>query len=185
MKKKQTNPFQFTLTRITRTMYFLLGFFALSIALFDSGNLITREAVIDRWILCSALLAVNTLFWYLAVRDDAKIKASKLMITGLAVATLVFAGFMTYWERGMASTSTILYVLPLIIIATLKNRHALIAVATLSASTYSLAAVKYFNDFFNEGFRIQLYSSIVLYSGIIFVVAWLLMIASNLRHDSK
>jgi hypothetical protein len=85
----------------------------------------------------------------------------------------------------MASTSTILYVLPLLVVATLKNRHALLAATLLAIGTYALATVTYFNNYFNEGYRIQLWGSIVLYSGSMLVVAWLIMVLTGLRKDSR
>ena len=172
-------------TRITRTIYFLLAVFALSIVIFDSGNLITRESVNERWLLLTGLFLVNTLAWYLASQKPNFFHRKHLGVYMLSFATLTFAGFLTYWERGMASTSTILYVVPLLIIATLKNRHALLGMAALAVGTYAFAAVKYFNDYFNEGYRIQLWGNLVLISGIIFTCAWLIMILVGLRHDSR
>ena len=172
-----------SLTRVTRSIYFLIGFYILSIAMFDSGNLITREAVIDRSTLAFVLLVLNTAAWYVA--SDKKIKSKNLPVYVLTLGLLAFAGFSTYWERGMASPSTILYALPLLSVATLKNRHALIATAALAIGIYAFSAIKYFNDFFNEGFRIQLWGQIALYSGVILTMTWLIMIIADLRHDSR
>lgn len=184
-KKPKSNDLALALIRVTRTIYFVLGFYALSIVIFDSGNLITRESIIDRWILFSFVLLVNTLAWYFASQPKNLFNKPTVGILILAFAMLAFAGFNTYWERGMASTSTIFYALPILVVATLKSRHALIAITTLSAGTYSLAAVKYFNDYFNEGFRVQLWGQILLYSGVIFAICWLVMAITGLRHDSK
>ena len=186
MTKVNSKPsIQLTATRVTRTVYFLLGFYVLSIIIFDSGNLITRESVINRWLLASSVFLVNTLAWYIASQKPNFFHKPVSGIYLLTVSLLVLAGYMTYWERGMASTSTILYVLPLLVIATLKSRHALLATAALSAGTYAFASVKYFNDFFNEGYRIQLWGNLLLYGGIIFTCAWLIMILTGLRHDSR
>ncbi len=172
-----------SLTRITRTLYIFVGFFAISIVIFDSGNLITRESVVDRWSLLSVLFIANTVAWFIGSKPS---KSNKSVLTYmLSISLLAFAGFMTYWERGMASTSTIFYILPLLVIATLRDRHALMAVAGLSGGTYAFSAVKYFNDYFNEGYRVQLWGNIVLYCGTILVSAWLILIISGLRKDSK
>lgn len=181
-KKQDLN---LAITRVTRTVYFVLAFYALSIVIFDSGNLITRESIIDRWLLFTVVLVVNTLAWYAASQKKSMFNRPSASILLLSLFLVAFAGFNTYWERGMASTSTILYALPILVVATLKSRHALIAITTLSAGMYSFAAVKYFNDFFNEGYRIQLWGQIVLYSGVIFALAWLVMVVTGLRHDSK
>lgn len=175
-----------TIARITRTLYFFIGFFVLSIIIFDSGNLITRDAVLNRWTFATVLLAINTAVWYLGARKyRTNFRPQAILITILALVLLVFAGFTTYWERGMASTSTIFYALPLLTIVTLKNRRALLSFAVLASGTYSFASVKYFNDFFNEGYRVQLWGHLLLYSGTIFVMAWLLMITANIRRDSE
>lgn len=186
MNRKLSNqPTLISLTRVTRTIYFFAFFYGLSIVIFDSWNLITRDAVVDRWTLLSALLVVNSLVWLFAAVLPKQDLTKVALTSALAVSLLLFAGFITYWERGMASTSTLFYVLPLLVIASLKNRHALLAVTALSATTYGFAAVRYFNDFFNEGFRIQLWGSILLYGGTMFVCAWLIMALTDLRHDSK
>jgi uncharacterized protein (UPF0333 family) len=138
---------------------------------------------VNRWSLLSALLVVNTGVWYAASQRNKN--TSHLALLFLSALLIVFAGMMTYWERGMASSSTLLYVLPLLLVATLKNRHALLATATFAAGTYAFATVKYFNDFFNEGYRVQLWGNIVLYAGTIFVCTWLIMIIAGLRHDSE
>lgn len=180
-KKKQST---LLITRVTRTIYFFIAIFALSIVIFDSGNLLTGDAVVDRWTLLSVLFVSNTVAWLIAAQSKSP-SIQAILIYLLSGGLLCFAGFMTYWERGMASSSTILYILPILTIATLKNRHALLATAGLAAGTYAFAAVKYFNDFFNEGYRIQLWGNIALYSGVILTSAWLIMILANLRHDSK
>jgi len=187
MSKQKKADIQLTTTRVTRTIYFFVAIFALSIIIFDSWNLITSEAVVQRWTIASGLFVVNTVVWFFSARPKQKSTASRqaLLITVLSLSLLVFAGTLTYWERGMASTSTILYALPILVIATLHNRHALIAIAALAAGTYSFAAVKYFNDFFNEGFRIQLWGALLLMIGTLFTITWLVMVITGLRKDSR
>lgn len=182
-KLRSTNDNLF-LVRITRTMFFIIGVYVLSIVIYDSGNLITRDAVIDRSTIAFVLLIVNTVAWY-GASQNVGVHIKNLFVYMLSAILLAFAGFLTYWERGMASTSTILYVLPLLSIATLKNRHALLATAVLASGTYSFSAIKYFNDYFNEGYRIQLWGNLVLYVGAIFAVAWMIMVIAGLRHDSR
>lgn len=186
MKKTtaSTDDLRLSLTRATRTIYFFIAFFMLSIVIFDSGNLITRESIIDRWTLISVVLVVNTIVWFAASQKKSLVSnnLSVLLLTGVL---LVFAGFSTYWERGMASTTTIVYALPILVIAIAKNRHALLATAILSAGTYAFASVKYFNDFFNEGYRVQLWGTIVLVCASIITVAWLTMVIAGLRYDSR
>ncbi len=172
-----------SLTRTARTLFFFVSIFASSIVTFTSSNLIFGEAITNRWILFSALLLATIIAWVIGYKSKTSFKRIATLI--LSAVLIIFAGFMTYYERGMASNSTLFYALPLLVVATLKNRHLLLATAGLSAGTYALASVKYFNDFFNEGYKVQLWGNIVLYAGTIFTVAWLIMILTNLRKDSE
>jgi hypothetical protein len=186
MVKKKQESYSLTLTRVSRTLLFFSAVLAVSIIIFDSGNLITREAVIDRWVLTTVVFVSAAIAWFMASLGG--LEKPTLHASVIFLITLILigaAGFMTYWERGMASSSTILYVLPLLVIATLKNRHALLTATALSAGTYALATVLYFNTYFNEGYRVQLWGNIVLYTGIILVCGWLIMILTGLRHDSR
>ncbi len=183
MTKKIKQTSSPMLTQVTRTLYYFLGVIALTLVIFDSGNLLTKDAVVDRWTALFVLFTINTIAWFIGSQGTSYSK--KVLTLLLALALMAFSGALTYWERGMASTSTILYVLPLLVVATLKNRHALLSLALLSIGSYALATVTYFNDYFNEGYRIQLWGSIFLYSGSILVVTWLIMVLTGLRRDSN
>ena len=183
-KKASDADSSLVLTRISRTLLFFVSFFALSTVIFDSGNLITRELVIERWVLTSILLAAIIASWSVAALTRYG-TAHKIFIAITAAELLLFAGFVTYWERGMASTSTILYVLPILVIATLRNRHILLGTTALAAGVYALSAVLYFNTYFNEGYRIQLWGTLFQQVSTLFVTAWLIMTLTGLRRDSK
>ncbi len=182
-KTKRQNQPSLNLVHITRTLYFFIAIYAVSIAIFDAGNLITRDALVDRWTALFVIFVINTIAWFIAAQGTEYSKKILTIISTLAL--LLFAGAITYLERGMASTSTVLYALPILIAATLKNRHTLFATTALCVGTYSFATIKYFNDFFNEGYRIQLWGSIILFSGVLIVVNWLVMNLTGLRRDSK
>jgi hypothetical protein len=188
MKKRKTNSYtlkSIEVTRITRTVYFFVVLFCASIIIFDAGNLLTRDVIIQRWSLATIVLVINTLVWLFASQSAVMRRRQAYLAWFLALSLLLLAGYMTYLERGMASTSTILYAIPLLVIGTLKNRHALQAFTVLAAGTYAYAAVRYFNEFFNEGLRIQLWGTVVLTTAALFTVSWLIMTIAGLRHDSK
>jgi len=75
----------------------------------------------------------------------------------------------------MASLSVSLFFVPIIIVAALRSQGLLVATALLSGAAYSTAAVRYFNDNYGEGFRVQLWGTVVFYSFVFFVMAWLLI----------
>lgn len=182
--KNNSKQLQVDAVRVTRTTFFLVVLTLLATIIFDSGNLITRDAVVQRWILACSLLLVNVIVWYF-VQITKSTTAILSSVVTLVVAQILFASFMIYWERGMAATSTLLLAVPIVTSGVLKRRRLLLATTTLTAAAYSLASVKYFNDFFNEGYRIQLWGNLFFYSGLCFIIGWTVMVLSGLRHDSR
>lgn len=172
-------------TRITRTLFFVVFTLLAFIVISDAWNLILREKIV--WLVGGSVLlfVVTVIIWMLAGTAK-KSRVSTLSYRMALVASLVLlAGLFTYNERGMASTSTPLYVIPILVAATLRNRHILIGTALLSIATYFYSTVAYFNLNFNEGYRVELYSKLVLFIGLILCITWLTMILAGLRKDSK
>lgn len=172
-------------TRITRTLFFVSLTLIAFIIISDTWNLILREKIV--WLVggVAVLFIVTTVVWMLAGTADASRSSNLFYRMALLLALVIVAGFFTYHERGMASTSTPLYVLPLLIAATLRNRHILIGTALLCIATYFYTTVAYFNLNFNEGYRVELYSKLVLFVGLFLCITWLVMILVGLRKDSK
>lgn len=161
------------LPKLARVNFVFLAIFALFTIIFDGGNVITRERVYDRWMLTVLLFVVFEVFWIIVKKARSKNLIFGSLIA-VVIAELALAGFMTYWERGMASTSTVLYLIPIASIAFAKSRTYTVGTAILAAATYLFASTKYFYDFFNEGYRVQLYGEIFFYSALFIVLGWLL-----------
>jgi len=174
--KAKTNAIQHVAQRVTRTHFLFIGAYMASIVIFDSWNLISHEAVGRRWLAAGLLLAGNTILWYLAHNELTRGSAYKTIILGLILFDIIFIGFNVYWERGMASNMVALFAIPILSSALLKSRTTMLATATLCTAAYSTAAVKYFNDYYGEGFRVELYGTVAFYSAIFFVLVWLLLI---------
>lgn len=172
-------------TRITRTIYFVVVTLIAFVVISDSWNLILREKIV--WLVGAVVFVftLNTLVWMLAATTRKSNTSALLYRMTLVVSLIALAGIFTYNERGMASTSTPLYVLPILIAATLHNRHILIGTSLLTVATYFFAVVSYFNLNFNEGYRVELYSKLVLFAGLILCISWLTMILVGLRRDSR
>ena len=172
-------------TRLTRTLFFVVVTLISFIVISDTWNLIVRERIV--WLVgATVLLFIATTFvWMLSgtTRKTSVTTLTQRLI--LVIALILVSGIFTYFERGMASTSTPLYILPILVAATLHNRHILIGTALLSIATYFYAAVAYFNLNFNEGYRVELYSKLVLFIGLTLCITWLVMIIVGLRKDSK
>ncbi len=183
-KKSKYSKLEVATLRVTRTGFAFIGVYLLTIVIMDSWNLLTKEAVYWRWLAAGLLIIVNTAVWYLA-RHKAKASYYTTLIMTLVIAQIIFAGVNVYWERGMASTMAILFVVPILTAGALKKRTALLTATVLSAAAYSTAAVVYFFDNYGEGYRVQLWGQIFFFTGLFFVIAWLAMILADLRHDSE
>lgn len=174
--KAKTSAIQHIAQRVTRTHFLFISAYMAAIIVFDSWNLISHEAVGRRWLGAGLLLAGNTILWYLSHSRLVAPSAYKAIVLLLVVADIVFIGFNVYWERGMASNAVALFAVPIITSALLRSRTTMLAAATLCAAAYSTAAVKYFNDYYGEGYRVELYGTIGFYSMLFFVLVWLLLI---------
>jgi hypothetical protein len=169
--KKQASIIQTRLLGVARAHFWYVGAIAISIIAFDSTNLITREIVQKRWTSAVALLVAVTLVWYFVRRNTKNESYYRLLTYCLIAADILFAAYLVYLDRGMASRNVVLFAIPIAVSALLNSRAALFATAALSTAAYFFAATKYFYDFFNEGYKAELYGVLFLYSACFFVVA--------------
>ncbi len=161
---------------------YVLLFVAQTIA-FHASKVITPELLLKRWVAVSALAVVTTFVWLLARTRSTGIGTYHAIISLLIVADIAFAAFNVYTQRGYASKSVFLFLIPIVVAAVLANRSALFATAILSIAVYTTTAVMYFVNNFNEGYMSEMYTEIGFYSGLFLTVAGLLW-ASLHRHDS-
>lgn len=167
----------YLLLRIARVHFVYIAVYMLSIIIFDSWNLISHEAVAQRWTLAGALLVINTITWYLCKLRLTNQNIYKILLVILILADIAFAAMNIYWQRGMASKSVALFIIPLVSAAMVRSRSLVLATAGLSTAAYSIAAVRYFYDNYGQGFKVELYGEVFLYSALFFVIAGLLMIS--------
>jgi hypothetical protein len=171
---KQLILLQTNVVKVARTHFFFVLAYVLSIIAFDSWNLITPEALSQRWTLAAIMLVVSTVVWYAARARVSSGAYYQALVFGLVLLDIAVAAFTVYTERGMASRGVALFAVAITTSATLISRSALYAAAALSTAAYSLAAVRYFTEFPSEGYKIELYGVIGFYSAIFFVLAALL-----------
>jgi len=173
--KNSSDSLASTLGRVTKLHFMYIAAYMLSIIIFDSWNLVTYEAVVDFWTAAVALLAVNTILWY---SSRLKFKSNSTYRSGillLILADIIFAALTVYWERGLASSSVILFSVPVVTAAAVRSRSTLLATAALSAGAYSIATIRFFYQHYGESFRVELYGEIALYSAVLFIIAGLLL----------
>ena len=178
MASKKADLFQTNLQTVARAGFLFIIAFALYIIIFDSGNVLTREAVYYRWMLLGALLITNSIFWSYTKKTHSR-KSLTVALMAIVVAQIALAGFSTYWERGMASMSTILFALPIVTISILGSRTFTLATSAICSAVYIIACTKYFYDFFNEGYRVQLYGQLFFFSAVFMIIGYTI---SRLAH---
>ncbi|OGL24439.1 hypothetical protein A2884_00985 [Candidatus Saccharibacteria bacterium RIFCSPHIGHO2_01_FULL_48_12] len=187
VKKSQLSSvgLQAVLLRATRLHFVYIAAFMASIIVFDSWNLITHQAVANFWTAAVALLVINTVFWYLARTPSRNGSLYRTLIILLILADIVFASLTIYWERGIASSSVILFAVPIITSAMLRSRSTLLATAALSAAGYPLASVRYYYLHYGESFRVELYGEVGFFCAVFFILAGLLLaIDKSTKSDS-
>lgn len=172
--KKQASLLQIRLLGIARAHFWYIGFIALSIVIFDSTHLITRESVQKRWASAVLLLIATTLIWYFVRRNTKTESYYRILTYALIVTDILFAAYFVYLDRGMASRNIMLFAVPLVVSALLNSRAAIFATATLCTAAYVFASTKYFYDYFNEGYKAELYGVMLLYTACFFVIASIL-----------
>ncbi len=142
---------------------------------FDSWNLLSKTSVNQRWTLVSGLLAFNAIVWFVARKKTEHVSIYKWVIGSLIIYDIFLASMYVYWERGMASLSVTLFVVPIILAVGERSRGIIISTAIISAAAYSTAVIRYFNDNYGEGFRVQLYGTVLFYGVLFFFLAKLLI----------
>jgi len=171
-KHELRNGERSALIRISK-IHVLIGIFLIAqIAAYDATKLITPEMVLKRWVFTGTLLLGAATCWYLARLNDTKTVIRNLVWFLISI-DLIFASFSLYTQRGMASRAVILFVLPILVAATMKRLGMILITAAASAIIYSTTAVAYFVLNFNEGYKIELYGEIGFYASILLAFGWI------------
>lgn len=169
--------------RITRVHFVYVLVYMLSLIIFDSWNLLAHEAILQRWTAAGALLVVNSVIWYLCRANVKSESFYKVLLVVLLACDVLFAGVNVYWQRGMASKAVVLFLIPIISAGLSRSRSLLLATASVSAAVYSIAAVRYFYENYGQGYRVELYGEIFMYSALFFVIAGLMLISFRKAPD--
>lgn len=171
------------LLRTTGVHFWLVFAYGLIIVLSDAWNLITSELVWQRWAMACTMLIITSVIWYLSRANIKSTAYYRTLIIVLIVMDIVLATFTVYTERGMASRGVMLYALPIAVSAVLLNRSALYSTAALCTAAYIMAATRYFYAYFNEGLKIELYTTLGMYCAAFFILAAFIWTAIRTRFD--
>jgi hypothetical protein len=170
--------------RVTKFHFVYVGLFIAQTIVFHASKVITPELLLKRWVAVSSLAVVTILVWLLSRTRTTTTGAYRTAISLLIVADIAFAAFNVYTQRGYASKSVFLFLIPIIVSVVLLNRAALFATAMLSIAVYSTTVIMYFVNNFNEGYMSEMYAEVGFYSGLFLVTAGLLW-ATVHRHPNK
>lgn len=170
--------------RVAKFHFVYVLLFVAQTIVFHATKVITPELLLQRWIAVSGLAIVTILVWLLSRARSTTTGAYRIAISALIVADIAFAAFNVYTQRGYASKSVFLFLVPIVVAVVLLNRSALIATAALSIAVYTTTVIMYFVNNFNEGYMSEMYAEIGFYSGLFLVVAGLLW-ATVHRHNTK
>lgn len=163
-------------TRLARVNLALCAVYAVFILGSDAWDLVTRELTSQRWLMFGVLLIVSALVWILSRNQTRSGNYYRVIIFLLILAQLALATFTIYTERGMSSRGVALYAIPIVSSVLLLSRRVVFSVATLSTALYVMAATRYFYVYFNEGYKIELYSTLFIYSASFFILAAILAV---------
>ena len=176
-KSKTLNHWlQTSAVRVTRVHFIYIAAYILATIIFDSWNLYTHEAVTQLWTAAGILLVINTVLWFLARQTYANKSLYVFNILALVLADIAFATYNVYWQQGLTSKSVLLFTVPIITAAVLRSRSTLLGTTTLCAAAYSTVSVRYFFENYGQGYRVELWGTIGLYSAVFFILALLLMV---------
>lgn len=148
-----------------------VAIFAIYTTASDATNLITKELVLNRWIIDVILLFGTGIIWYLAKHRTNYLAFYKGLFVALVSLDIILASFNVYTQRGMASRAVILFALPILISAFMLKASTVLMTAAASSLAYVLSAAKYFNDYFNEGYKAELIIEVGFYVSVLFIVA--------------
>lgn len=186
MPTKKKNPvawLQLAVLRLARVHFLFAAATAIAFIAADGGQLVTSEVVSQRWIILAVMLGATILAWYLAHGNLRAQAYYQVLILAMVVADIIFVTYLIYIDRGMASRAVALYALPIATAGALLNRSAIYGTAALSTTAYVAVATRYFYVHFNEGYRVELYTTLGLYSAGFFALAALIWTTIKAKTD--
>lgn len=185
MKKSHPHWLKNNLMRASKVHLFFAFAYIVQLIAYDASKLITPQVVRNRWIATAVLTGVIAAVYYLSRTRSSSTAQYKFLAWLLILADIAFASYNVYTQRGMASRAVVLFIIPIILSAILMSRAAIIATTVLCTAVYTATSVAYFTNYFNEGYKIELYGEILFYSATFFICAGLLWTFVRAKHSQK
>lgn len=175
-KNKKISGKDFILGKIIRSHFLVSIVFAVYTIVADSSRLFAPETILNRWKYLLSILIITTIVWLISSLLTVNKNKINLLIGLIIITDIIVVSLVIYTERGMASSAVIFYSLPLLSAALTNKKPILTSTALFCISSYAYITIKYFVDFFNEGYKVQLYSAIGLYGSFILIMTYLLSV---------
>lgn len=174
--KKAVNWLQVNTIRAARVHFYFVFIYGAVLIAADAGKLYAPEDVLTRWILVCILLSVTAVIWYISRRYSQRTLYYQFLVYTLIMTDILIAAWSVQTERGMASNSVALFALPIATAAILLSRAALFMTASLCTAAYWIVCVRYFVRNFNQGYKLELYTTLTFHSALFFLIASLLWV---------
>ncbi len=181
----ESNRMHLASLRTARLGFVFIAVYILSTAIYQAWRLLTPNALQTRWFVILAVMSINATLWWFSHKPRLRPSYYRGIIFLQIAMYIGIATYSIYAERGMASNAIILYAIPLIIVALEYSGRALAFTALVCSGAYAAAAIRYFNMFPSEGYKVELYGGIIFYSGILFVLAALLWVLIRSKAASR
>jgi hypothetical protein len=168
-----------SLNRVVKWHVALLAVLVTSVLIYDLWSLITREALVERWLVIAVITA--TLIFIIVASRPMIPKASyyNYLIITLLTVDIFIASYLVYSQRGMASKAIALYFIPIIASTMLGSVRAIYKTTATCVIAYSIMTIGYFFNNPSEGYKVELYGETALYAALLVIGAGIL--ASSLK----
>jgi hypothetical protein len=184
-QKAESQRLQQASVRTTKLGLVFVAIYALSTLIFQLWKLMTPDILQQRWLIVAVTLGVTLALWWYSRSRNLSPRYYQGIIFLQILMYLAVASYSIYAERGMASNSVILFIIPLVIVALEYSGRALISTTILCSVVYAGTAIKYFKDYPSEGYKVELYGGIVFYVSIILLISALLWVLVRSKNYAK
>lgn len=176
-KTKHNHWLKPSLIKVAKLHLLFVFVYSAQIVAYDAAKLITPDTLLKRWFAVGLIAMLALFVWYMASGKAASLASYKILTWMIILSDVAFAAFNVYTQRGMASRAVVLFLIPIIVATILHSRVALIVTGLMSVIVYTTTSVAYFVNYFNEGYKIELYGEIFFYSAVMLIISGLLWVA--------
>jgi hypothetical protein len=172
-----------SLNRVVKWHAGLLGLFVASLLIYEAWNLLTSQALLERWLVI-AVLTATLIFVNTASRPIVpKTSYYNYLIIAIITVDIFITSYLVFSQRGMASKAVALFFIPIIASRMFNSIRAIYITTATCAIAYATMTITYFFNNPSEGYKVELYGETAFYAVLLFIGAGIL--ASSLKPYDK